>query len=44
MVVVIDSVCRSLIASVTANEMMLSEVAVIASSSPDQSSSMCRLG
>ena len=46
MVVMIASVCRSVIASVTVTvtvtvtEMMLSEVAVRASSSPNQSASM----
>ena len=40
MVVLIASVCRPVIWSVTATEMMLSEVAVIALSSPNQSSSI----
>ena len=39
MVVLIASVCRPVIWSVTATEMMLPEVAVIALSSPNQSSS-----
>ena len=40
MVVLIASLCRSVIESVTVTEMMLSDVAVIASSSPNQSASM----
>ena len=40
-VVLIACVCESVISSVTVIEMMLNEVAVTASSSPDQSSSIC---
>ena len=40
MVVLIDSVCRSLIESVTVIEMISTDVAVMASSSPNQSASI----
>ena len=40
MVVLIASVWRSLISSVTVIEMMVSDVAVMSSSSPNQSASM----